>query len=211
MTSTLGNLIAFSIASTVVTLLPGPDFLLLLRNALRGGWRSGLGTATGTATGLAAWSVAAALGLSSLLEASKVAYDVLRFVGAAYLVWLGVTTLCRRAASSGATVAVVPDRTGFKRCFASGLISDLCNPKVGIFYVAFLPAFIPTGADTRATTFGLGLANSLETYLYFLLVVWLVSRGKTWLTSSRLHRRVEQLTGVVLVGFGLRLATEARA
>lgn len=205
-----GQFFGFIVASTAVTLLPGPDFLLLMRNSLRGGLRRGLGTATGTAIGLAAWSVAASFGLSAALAASRVGYDLLRIAGAACLIWLGATTLLRRGVGPEITATMPLARRSFLRGFANGVISDLCNPKVGVFYLAFLPAFIPAGADARATSLALGLTNALETYLWFICLVWLIGRGTRWLNNAHLHRRIERITGVVLLGFGVRLATEAR-
>lgn len=210
MDSSHSQLLGCLIASTAVTLLPGPDFLLLMRNSLRGGPRRGLGTATGTAIGLAAWSVAASFGLSAALSASRVGYDLLRIAGAAYLIWLGLTTLIRQGVDHQITTAMPPAPRSFLRGFANGVISDLCNPKVGVFYLAFLPAFIPAGANIRATSLALGLTNASETYLWFICVVWLIGRGTRWLNNARLHRRIERITGVVLLGFGVRLATEAR-
>ena len=212
----LRALIAFAVASTLVTLLPGPDFMLVLRNAFRGGRRIGWCTAAGTTTGLAIWAVAASLGLSSLVAASRVGYDALRVIGAAYLIWLGLTTLRSRrpTAVDGIEDQQPPEpRTqsaGALPAFLNGVISDLCNPKVGVFFVAFLPAFIPPHGSVSEFSLLFGLWNAAEVGAYFALVVWLVSRGTPWLYRPRFRRRLEQVTGVVLIGFGIRLATEAR-
>jgi threonine/homoserine/homoserine lactone efflux protein len=212
----LRALITFAIASTLVTLLPGPDFMLVLRNAFRGGRRIGWCTAAGTATGLALWAVAASLGLSSLLAASRIGYDVLRVIGAGYLIWLGVTTLRSRQSTviDGIDDQRSPElrtrpATGL-RAYLNGVISDLCNPKVGVFFVAFLPAFIPPHGSVSKFSLLFGLWNAVEVGAYFAVVVWLVSRGTTWLHRPRFRRRLEQVTGAVLIGFGIRLATEAR-
>lgn len=212
----LKALITFALASTLVTLLPGPDFMLVLRNAFRGGRRIGWCTAAGTTTGLALWAVAASLGLSSLVAASRVGYDALRLIGAAYLIWLGVTTLRSRQPTviDGTEDQRPPEPparpAGALRAYLNGVISDLCNPKVGVFFVAFLPAFIPPHGSVSEFSLLFGLWNAVEVGAYFAVVVWLVSRGTTWLHHRRFRRRLEQVTGAVLIGFGIRLATEAR-
>jgi threonine/homoserine/homoserine lactone efflux protein len=209
-------LISFAVASTLVTLLPGPDFILVLRNAFRGGRRIGWCTAAGTTTGLALWAVAASLGLSSLVAASRIGYDVLRVIGATYLIWLGVATLRSRVPTVVVGLEDQPQpvlRTqpaGALRAYLNGVISDLCNPKVGVFFVAFLPAFIPPHGSVSEFSLLLGLWNAIEVGAYFALVVWLVSRGTPWLHTSRFRRRLERVTGIVLIGFGIRLMTEAR-
>jgi threonine/homoserine/homoserine lactone efflux protein len=209
-------LITFAVASTLLTLLPGPDFMLVLRNAFRGGRRIGWCTAAGTTTGLALWAVSASLGLSSLVAASRIGYDALRVIGAAYLSWLGVTTLCagQMTVMDGLEDQLQSDRrawpTGALRAYLNGVVSDLCNPKVGVFFVAFLPAFIPAHRSVSEFSLLFGLWNAAEVGAYFAVVVWLVSRGTTWLHRPRFRRRLEQVTGTALIGFGVRLATEAR-
>jgi threonine/homoserine/homoserine lactone efflux protein len=187
----LKALITFAVASTLVTLLPGPDFMLVLRNAFRGGRRIGWCTAAGTATGLALWAVAASLGLSSLVAAGRLGYDVLRVIGAGYLIWLGVTTLPSRQAT---VIDDTDDRqppdlrtrpAGALRAYLNGVISDLCNPKVGVFFVAFLPAFIPAHSSVSEFSLLFGLWNAVEVGAYFGVVVWLVSRGTRWLHRPR--------------------------
>jgi threonine/homoserine/homoserine lactone efflux protein len=212
----LESVISFGLASTLVTLLPGPDFMLVLRNAFRGGRRIGWCTAAGTTTGVALWAVAASLGLSSMLAASRIGYDVLRFVGAAYLIWLGIATLrSRNPTAMNELDDEQPPGSHFRsagalRAYLNGVISDLCNPKVGAFFIAFLPSFIPAHASVSEFSLLFGLWNAVEGGAYFALVVWLISRGTPWLHDPRIRRRLERITGIVLIGFGLRLATEAR-
>jgi len=211
------TLLGFAVAATLLILAPGPDSMLVLRNSLRGGRRVGLSTAAGTLTGLVGWALAATLGLSSLLAASRIGYDLLRFAGAAYLIWLGATSLWprRRAAPNRkhpdreGDVALVPV-AGVRRAYVNGVISNLCNPKIGAFFVAFLPAFIPAGTSVREFSLLLGVWFALETSLWLGALVWMVHRGAGWLSRSKVQRRLERLTGVVLIGFAIRLATEAR-
>jgi len=221
-------LLGFALASTLVILAPGPDSMLVMRNTMRGGRRAGWVTACGTLSGLTMWALAAALGLSALLRVSHVGYDILRFCGAAYLIWLGVTSLVhfRRkntaepvAQADGSAPGVpgptVPVRTGPgaarpRRAYLNGLLSNLLNPKVSVFFMAFLPAFVPAGASAVGFSLVLGIWFIAETGLWLAVVAWLADRGVRWLRRPAVQRWMERITGIVLIGFGLRLATESR-
>jgi len=210
-------LLGFALAATLVILAPGPDFMLVMRNTVRGGRRAGWVTGCGTLSGLTVWALAAALGLSALLRVSHVAYDVLRFCGAAYLVWLGVTSLIsfRRnptdRAGRNADIAALgqaPVRPG--RAYLNGMLSNLLNPKISVFFMAFLPAFVPAGASASQFSLVLGAWFIAETGLWLAVVAWLADRGVRWLRRPTVQRWLERITGIVLIGFGLRLATESR-
>ena len=217
-------LLGFALASTLVILAPGPDSMLVMRNTMRGGRRHGWVTACGTLSGLTVWALAAALGLSALLQVSHVAYDVLRFCGAAYLVWLGVISLGNfrrtRAGQDGAqhgkaepvTGAVTAGREAARpgRAYLNGVLSNLLNPKISVFFMAFLPAFVPAGASASRFSLVLGAWFVMETGLWLALVAWLADRGMRWLRRPAVQRWLERVTGIVLIGFGLRLATESR-
>ena len=219
-------LLGFALASTLVILAPGPDSMLVMRNTMRGGRRAGWVTACGTLSGLAVWALAAALGLSALLRVSHVAYDVLRFCGAAYLIWLGVTSLGafrrrgagaakpgREAGTPGPAAAAAalgqpPARIG--RAYLNGVLSNLLNPKISVFFMAFLPAFVPAGTSASRFSLVLGAWFIAETGLWLAVVAWLADRGVRWLRRPAVQRWMERVTGIVLIGFGLRLATESR-
>ena len=221
-------LLGFALASTLVILAPGPDSMLVMRNTMRGGRRAGWVTACGTLSGLTMWALAAALGLSALLRVSHVGYDILRFCGAAYLIWLGLTSLAhfRRkntaepvAQAGGSSPAVpgptVPGRTGPgaarpRRAYLNGMLSNLLNPKISVFFMAFLPAFVPAGASAVGFSLVLGIWFIAETGLWLAIVAWLADRGVRWLRRPAVQRWMERVTGIVLIGFGLRLATESR-
>ena len=213
-------LLGFALASTLVILAPGPDSMLVMRNTMRGGRRTGWVTACGTLSGLAIWALAAALGLSALLQVSHVGYDILRFCGAAYLIWLGVTSLAhfrgrRPAEPAEAGRSAVPGLAGPRavrpsRAYLNGLLSNLLNPKISGFFMAFLPAFVPAGASTAEFSLVLGVWFIAETGLWLAVVAWLAGRGVRWLRRPGVQRWIERVTGLVLIGFGLRLATESR-
>jgi threonine/homoserine/homoserine lactone efflux protein len=221
-------LLGFALASTLVILAPGPDSMLVMRNTIRGGRRAGWVTACGTLSGLTIWALAAALGLSALLRVSHIGYDILRFCGAAYLIWLGATSLAhfrrKSAAEPGAQAGgsapavpgptvpglTVPGAARPRRAYLNGLLSNLLNPKISVFFMAFLPAFVPATASAAEFSLVLGLWFIAETGLWLAVVAWLADRGVRWLRRPAVQRWIERVTGIVLIGFGLRLATESR-
>ena len=196
---------AFAIAATLIVLLPGPDTLVVIRGLLRGGRSRGLATTLGVLCGLVIWVSAASLGLSAVLKASKVGYDVLRIAGALYLVWLGVTSLRTRGRvvdEPGAS----PRRELLGSGFVAGFLTDLLNPKVGVFFVTFLPSFVPHGYDVGTTCLLFGAIFVVLTALYFAALLALAKRVTGWMTEPRIRKRLDTITGTVLVGLGLRLA-----
>ena len=200
-------LATFAGAAALIVLLPGPDTLVMVRSIVRGGRRRGIATACGVLTGLAVWVTAAALGISALLRASHVGYDVLRIAGAAYLVWLGVQSLVlrrSRVAADGPAGRGGLLGTGF----TAGLLTDLLNPKVGVFFVSFLPGFVPHGYSAGPLTLLLGAIFIAETALYCLVLITLASRVTDWMNRPATRRRLDTATGMVLIGFGVRLAIE---
>jgi len=205
-------LLGFALASTLLILAPGPDSMLVIRNTMRGGRKAGWVTAGGTMSGLAIWAVAAAVGLSTLLRVSHVGYDVVRFAGAAYLIWLGLTSLglSRKGVGQATGVRPSPSPARWARAYLNGLLSNLLNPKISVFFIAFLPAFIPAGASTAQFSLVLGLWFIAETGLWLFIVAWLAGHGARWLHRQAVQRWLSRFTGVVLIGFGIRLVTESR-
>jgi threonine/homoserine/homoserine lactone efflux protein len=200
-------LLSFTVASVLIVLLPGPDSLVVVRGLVRGGRRGGVRTAAGVLCGLLVWVTATALGVSALLRASEIGYDVLKVVGACYLVWLGVRSLLavRRTNETAPVEAIAVTRSGFR----AGFLTDILNPKVGVFFVSFLPGFVPSGQSVGWITLGFGLWYAVLTAVYFAALVAISTTVATWMGTARIRRRLDALTGLVLVGFGLRLATEA--
>ena len=196
----LVSLVTFSLAATLVVLLPGPDTLVVVRNLVRGGRPVAARTVLGVLSGLTVWVITAVLGLSAVLRASHDAYVGLRIVGAAYLIYLGVKSLRSRADKELSSRRLLG--TG---CTA-GLLTDLLNPKVGVFFVTVLPGFVPRGYSVPWMSLLLGAIFVILTGAYF-VVLLIASRSVTrWLTESRLRKRVDRCAGVVLIGFGLRVA-----
>ena len=199
------SVLAFVGAAVLIVLLPGPDTLVVVRSILRGGRRQGTLTALGNLCGLTLWVLAAALGLAAMLEASEVGYAVLRIVGACYLVLLGVQAWRSRGqvgTPDGGRPGVLG--TGFR----AGILTNLFNPKVGVFFVTFLPGFVPDGASVLGTTLLFGAIFILLTALYWVLLLGLAGQVTRWMNTPTVRRRLDAATATVLVAFGVRLATE---
>jgi threonine/homoserine/homoserine lactone efflux protein len=199
------TLLAFVGAATLIVLLPGPDTLVVVRSILRGGRRAGTLTALGNLCGLSLWVAAAAFGLAAMLEASEVGYAALRIVGACYLVFLGVQAWRSRGVVE---TSDNPRRSVLGVGFRAGLLTNLFNPKVGVFFVTFLPGFVPDGASVLWTTLLFGAIFIALTALYWVLLLGLALRVTTWMSTPRIRRRLDAATAAVLIGFGVRLATE---
>jgi threonine/homoserine/homoserine lactone efflux protein len=198
----LFSLVTFSLAATLIVLLPGPDTLAVVRNLVRGGRRLAIRAVLGVLSGLVVWVVTAALGLSAVLRASHDAYLGLRLAGAAYLLYLGVTSLRSRGEPG-------PDRRRLVGSgYTSGLLTDLLNPKVGVFFVTFLPGFVPHGDPVGATSLLFGAIFVALTALYFSVLLAAAGPVLRWMSTAKVRRRLDRGTGVVLVAFGARLIAD---
>lgn len=196
-------LLAFAAAAALVVLLPGPDSLLVLRAAVARGPRHALSTGAGVVAGLVLWVSAAVLGLSAVLRASETAYTALKLAGAAYLIWLGVQALLRSRRGESP-----PARARGGTGFTAGLITNVLNPKIGVFFITFLPGFVPAGSPVAATSLLLGGIYIVETVVYFAVLVALVGRAARWLARPGVRRGLDRAAAVVFLGFGVRLATQ---
>jgi len=197
----LSHALAFVGVSALVIVTPGQDTALTIRNTLFGGRRAGVLTAAGVACGQAFWTLAASLGLAALLGASEPAFLAVRLAGAAYLVLLGVQTLLR----AGRQVPEHARRAG--RPFKQGLLSNLGNPKMAVFFTSLLPQF---GGTSFPVLLALGLVFCSMTFAWLSGYAFAVARAGDFLRRSRFRVWLDRITGAVLVAFGIRLATEAR-
>jgi threonine/homoserine/homoserine lactone efflux protein len=208
------SLLAFTVVAAVLTVTPGLDTALVVRTALAGGRRSGLVAALGICSGLLVWGLATALGVSLLVTASSVGYEVLRVCGAVWLVVFGVRAIlaARRVSDSPASgdEAGRGKRGGAVHAYRAGLLSNLLNPKIGVFYVTLLPQFVPAGASVLITTMLLATVHAIEAVLWLGLVVCFVAGLRELLGRGPVRRAMERVTGAVLIGFGLRLALDRR-
>jgi threonine/homoserine/homoserine lactone efflux protein len=195
----------------VIVVVPGVDMALVTQQVLVRGRRAGLSAVAGIVTGSGIQAAAATAGLSALLAASEPAFAALKMAGAVYLVWLGAQTLWRARRPE-------PDATGPRsagtatpsrwRSYRSGLLTNLLNPKIIVFYVTFLPQFVDPGPGAVARTGLLAALFVVMASAWLLAYVVLLQRLRRVLSRDVVRRRLERVTGVVLVGLGVRLAVE---
>jgi threonine/homoserine/homoserine lactone efflux protein len=207
----LSTLLAFLGACTLIAASPGPSTVLIIKQSLQSR-RSGFLTVLGNETGVFIWGVVAAFGLTALLAASEMAYEVMRIVGAVVLIGFGIQTLRQARRSKGEAVDGSGWESTGKSGFASyrgGLLLNLANPKAAIFAMSFLPQFVPEGAPQLPTMVGLAALWAVYEIGYYGLYVWFVGRMKTVLSRTGVRRRLEQVSGGVLLLLGARLALES--
>jgi threonine/homoserine/homoserine lactone efflux protein len=208
MQTVLTALAAFVAAATLVTITPGLDTVLVLRTAAAEGPRRAGLSALGIVCGCLAWTLVVAIGLGALLAASQLAYTILKWAGAAYLVWLGVKML-RHPRTSFAPPGHGGVRVG-GAAFARGLYTNLLNPKVGVFYVSFLPQFVPHGVAVGPFVLLLGAIHAVLGLTWFACLIAATRPIAGLLTRSGVVKTLDRLTGGVFVAFGVGLALEAR-
>jgi threonine/homoserine/homoserine lactone efflux protein len=201
-----GQVAAFLGVSLLVIVTPGQDTALTIRNTLAGGRRGGIFTALGVVSGQVTWALAASAGLAALLVASQPAFTALRLAGAAYLVLLGLQLLAGALRSRRAAPAAAPAmrRLAPRTAYRQGLLSNLGNPKIAVFFTSLLPQF---GA-TFWTMLPLGFCFATLTLVWLTAYAVAVAKAAHVLRHPRVRRALDAVTGTVLVAFGVRLAAE---
>jgi threonine/homoserine/homoserine lactone efflux protein len=223
----LSDLASFAVVAGLLTIIPGLDTALVVRTTVAQGRRRGFAVAVGICTGCLIWGAAAAVGVSALLVASRLGYDAVRAAGAVYLTWLGATMLwhtrgrhatsgrgpsggqpaTRRSAEDGATRRPAESSV---RSWLRGTTTNLLNPKIGAFYVAMLPQFIPAHASHLLTGLVLAGVHDAEGIVWFTGLISTVHLARRFLDSNRARKVMDRITGTVLIGFGLKLALSSR-
>jgi len=198
------SLMAYIVAAGVLTLTPGVDTALVLRSSTANGAKAAAGAALGITTGLLVWGGIVALGIGGLLAASQVAYTALKWVGAAYLLYLGLKLLLKpRKDTEPAEAADTGEGAG--AWWAKGFLTNLLNPKIGVFYVTFLPQFVPQGVSVSGWTFLLAVVHAALCVLWFAaLIAASVPLGRA-LRRPRVVQILDRLTGGVFLAFGAKL------
>lgn len=203
-------LLAFLVASGLLTITPGLDTAIVLRASALEGRRAGAAAASGILVGLMVWGAASAIGLTALLAASSFAYEALKWVGAAYLLVLGLSMLIKPKVQAVTGEAETAGVHGPGRWLRRGLLTNLLNPKVGVFYVAFLPQFTPAGVPAGPFIALLVGIHILQGVLWFAALIAAAQPLGRWLRRPEIARRMNRLTGIVFIGFGARLALSRR-
>ena len=203
----IDNVVAFTLAATLLTLTPGLDTALVLRTAAVEGKAQAIRAALGINAGCLIWGTAVAFGLGALIAVSELAYDVLKYCGAAYLCWLGLNMMVRPRNSMVANDTTRVQNTNW---FLKGMLGNVLNPKVGIFYVSFLPQFIPQGHSLILWTFGLVSIHVVIGFIWSMALIGATRPLAQILRREKVIQWMDRLTGGVFLLFAARLALSKR-
>jgi len=205
-------LLAFAGAAGLLTIVPGLDTLLVLRTATVEGPRRAMFAGLGICTGCLAWGILVSAGLGAVFAVSNLAYQIVRISGAIYLVYLGIRLLVQREKPSVLDSAgEIPSSRGSLRWFGRGLLTNLLNPKVGVFYITFLPQFIPSHVNVIGFSVFLALIHDVEGVLWFAALIFLSQPLARWLRHPKTSTVLNRITGGVFILFGARLALERKS
>jgi threonine/homoserine/homoserine lactone efflux protein len=204
-------LIAFVGVAALTIMTPGPDTALTVRNALMGGRACGMATALGVSLGLAVWTVTASAGIAALLVASEPAFMAVKLVGAAYLVFLGVQSLWHAVRGGGGAHPLdgrAPRALTPRTALRQGILNDLGNPKIAVFFTTLLPQFAPSHGPAFATLLAFGLVFCTMTFVWLVLYSVVIARAGDALRRPRIRRALDAVMGAALVAIGVRVAAE---
>ena len=210
------SILSIAALAGLLSLVPGLDTALVLRWAIAIGRRQAFASAFGFSTGVWIWGAAASVGIAAVLTASELAYTLLQLGGAAYLLWLGATLLVaawRRRTPGGAAgdrLLHAEVAAGAGRAWARGLTTNLLNPKVGVFYMAVLPQFIPVSSAHHPLGLLLATVHNAEGLLWFSVLITGVHAVRRWAASRAFRRAVDTVTGCTLLAFGATMALARR-
>jgi RhtB (resistance to homoserine/threonine) family protein len=202
----------FLIPITLLTITPGVDTVLIIRNTTRGGWRDGALSSLGICSGLFVHAVVSAVGISVILLQSAWAFKALKLAGAGYLVWLGIVSL-RSAARKGETIRFngqgnATYRFSVRRSLLEGFLSNVLNPKAVVFYMAFLPQFIDPDRSALHQSLFLAGVHFTIAMIWQCLLASLVHQAKQWMANPKIRRSLDGLTGSIMMAFGVKLALD---
>lgn len=209
---TLAQIAGFLAAAALITLAPGPDNLSVLSLGLSRGRRAGIGFGLGCALGCFIHTLLATLGVTALIAASDTAFTLLKLAGAAYLVWLGIGALRSPGATLAADAGAAPADDPMRPYLMRGFVANAINPKVALFFLAFLPQFVdPSRGHATAQTALLGALFAAQTVLVFGAIGWYAGTLGGWLRNRpAVGRWLDRATGVLFIGLGIRLALAGR-
>ena len=199
----------FIVAAGIFTMTPGLDTAMVLRTSTGEGAAAGKAVSVGICIGLWVWGMSAAFGLTALLAASQLAYNVVKWAGAAYLLYLGISLLVKprsTAFDESDAVKNSGSKNRHKDFLLRGFFSNILNPKVGLFYVTFLPQFIPHEVNVARYSLMLAAIHVVITLAWFWILVALTATMRHFLSRSGVVRTLDRMTGCIFVGFGLKLA-----
>ena len=204
------NFLLFVFMCILLIILPGPDTAIATKNTLTVGRMGGLKTALGTCCALLIHTSAAVLGLSAIIVKSALLFSIFKYVGAVYLIYLGIKTLVALRKKEVAASVEVNASSQFenKSCFKQGFLTNLLNPKVAVFFLTFLPQFVDAGSNTFLPFLIMGFTYTVLTAIWFFLYVYLLNQISTFMKKPIAQNMIEGITGTILIGFGIKLALE---
>lgn len=208
------QVIAFASIAALLTITPGTDTMMILRSVFTHGHKAGVLTMIGICSGLFFHAILSALGLSLILVRSATAFDTVKLIGACYLIYLGGQSLWTAGRGSMkdslAENTVTKPKKGNWRAFFEGMLTNVLNPKVAIFYLAFLPQFISPHDWVFGKSVVLASIHFIEGVVWYSILIFFLGRMRALLTRPRVRQVLEALSGAILIGLGLRLAVERR-
>lgn len=201
----LNDLLTFLLLSSFVVMSPGVDTALITKRTISEGQASGYRMALGITTGSLVHTFAAAFGLSAILMQSALAFEIVKYVGAIYLIYLGVSSFMTRKkqeTEENLKDQIKPGQSAFKQ----GLLSNVLNPKVAMFFLTFLPQFVTPGSSSIQQLLMMGVIYTFLSISWFFVYVFFINYLRSWLLSAKVQRAMDRATGLVLIGFGVKLA-----
>jgi RhtB (resistance to homoserine/threonine) family protein len=204
------NFFLFVIMSILLIILPGPDTAIATKNTLSAGRTGGFKTLAGTFCALLIHTIAAVIGLSAIIVKSALLFSIFKYVGAVYLVYLGIKTLLVIRSKHATTPNDMASESKYnsQSHFKQGFLTNMLNPKVAIFFLTFLPQFVDPGSNTLIPFLLMGLTYAILTAVWFFMYIFLVDQISAFMKKPKTTTVIESLTGAVLIGFGIKLALE---
>ncbi|QUQ70158.1 LysE family translocator [Kutzneria sp. CA-103260] len=203
--------LAFVVTCLLMIIAPGPSLAVMLTQSLRSGRAAGLATVAGNTMGLIVWATASAFGLTVLVRTSEIAFVVLKVAGAVYLCWLGVQSLRRSRREPADLVEAAGVRHSPLASLRAGFMTNVTNPKAAVLYLALLPQFLPPDGNPLLDTFVLAAVQMALSASYYTLVVLAIGLARRVLSRPVVRRWLDRVSGLVLVGLGIRMVTLSRA
>jgi RhtB (resistance to homoserine/threonine) family protein len=204
------NFYLFLIMSILLIILPGPDTAIATKNTLSAGRNGGFKTLAGTFCALLIHTMAAVIGLSAIIVKSALLFSIFKYVGAVYLVYLGIKTLwaLRKQHTETPKDLVSERKYNNQSHFKQGFLTNMLNPKVAVFFLTFLPQFVDPGSNTLVPFLIMGFTYAVLTAIWFIMYILLVDQISAFMKKPRTTTIIESITGAVLIGFGIKLALE---
>ncbi|MET3697791.1 RhtB (resistance to homoserine/threonine) family protein [Bacillus oleivorans] len=204
----MNDFLTFLLLSLFVVMSPGIDTALITKRTILDGKKDGYRIALGITLGCLVHTLAAAFGLSAILLQSAVAFEIVKYVGAIYLIYLGVSSFITFKKKKDMHQVANQDKLSKKSAFKQGFLSNVLNPKVAMFFLTFLPQFVSTNSEATVQLIIMGVIYTLLSITWFFIFVFFINYLRKWLMSARVQSAMDKVTGAVLIGFGLKLALE---